>query len=119
MPASSWIDGNVVLPLLGNDGLSGGRENQVLPGSKVFIRGKATGKGKIGSVTYRINGGALLKAKVESGFSAEWSFTADLKRGKNVITIQATDNFGNKSRVETLTVVRPKKKPASLLLAGE
>jgi sugar lactone lactonase YvrE len=69
----------------------------------VVIKGTATDTYGISKVQYRIGTGAL---KTASG-TTSWQFTASLKKGKNTITIFATDSVGN---VSLSKVVRVKRK---------
>jgi sugar lactone lactonase YvrE len=69
----------------------------------VVIKGTASDAYGISKIQYRIGTGAL---KTASG-TTSWQFTASLKKGKNTITIIATDSVGN---VSLSKVVRVKRK---------
>ncbi len=74
---------------------------KITKGSKVTVTGNASDNVGVTRVRYRVNKGRFLNA---SG-TTRWRFTANLKKGKNLITIVVTDSSGN-SRSRTLSVKR-------------
>jgi Bacterial Ig domain len=69
--------------------------------SKVTISGNASDNVGVTKVRYRVNKGKFVNA---SG-TTNWRFTANLKKGKNLLTIVVTDSSGN-SLSRTLSVRR-------------
>ena len=81
-------------------------ENPVTTTAQIEIRGK-TEAGSVGARSPTIK---IAPAYVEKSYDAatgEFSFTLDLKRGENRITLQATDVAGNKTVKELLITYRP------------
>ena len=70
--------------------------------SKLVIKGIASDAYGISKVEYRIGKGPL---KLATG-KTSWRFTANLKKGKNTITIVATDNGGNPSVSSIIKITR-------------
>jgi sugar lactone lactonase YvrE len=69
---------------------------------KLTIKGTATDTYGISKVEYRLNKGPL---KLATGTTA-WSFTAKLKKGKNTLTILATDVDGIPSLSQIIKITR-------------
>lgn len=72
------------------------------PKKKVVIKGTASDTYGISQVTYKLNTGTTITA---TG-TTTWQFTANLKPGKNKITINAVDSVGNKSVSKVLKIER-------------
>ena len=70
--------------------------------SKLVIKGTASDAYGISKVEYRIGNGPL---KLATGTTA-WSFTANLKKGMNTITVTATDVDGIKSLSKVVKITR-------------
>lgn len=68
----------------------------------LVIKGTASDANGISKIQYRIGSGAL---KTASG-TTNWQFTAALKKGKNTITIFASDSVGNVSLNKVVKVKR-------------
>jgi sugar lactone lactonase YvrE len=68
----------------------------------LVIKGTASDAFGVSKIQYRIGSGAL---KTASG-TTNWQFTAALKKGKNTITIFATDSVGNVSLNKVVKVKR-------------
>ena len=68
----------------------------------LVIKGTASDTSGISKVEYRIGKGPL---KLAPG-KTSWSFTANLKKGVNTITIVATDNGGNPSVSRIIKITR-------------
>lgn len=69
---------------------------------KLQVSGTASDTYGIARVQYRIGSGPL---KTATG-TTSWKFTANLKPGKNKITVVATDSVGNQSASKTLRIER-------------
>ncbi len=68
----------------------------------VKIKGIATDPNDISRVQYQLGSGAL---KTASGNTA-WNFTQNLKKGKNTITLFATDVWGDESARSVIKITR-------------
>ena len=81
-----------------------GKKKRTVTTAKTIVRGKTTRASNspnvksvsatVGGITYKVTG------------TASWNFTAKLKRGKNTITVTATDTSGTVSLPVTITVTR-------------
>jgi hypothetical protein len=79
-----------------------GKKERKTNKSKMTIKGKASDLGKVVRVEVKVNGKSYRKANG----TTSWSFTANLKVGKNRIRARAFDNSGNVSNVEVIKVTR-------------
>ena len=68
----------------------------------VKIKGRASDASGIRNVRYRVNKGPFTLATGKTS----WNFKANLKKGKNTITIIATDNAGNPSLSRVIKITR-------------
>lgn len=79
-----------------------GNVPQSTSAAKLTIKGTASDANGISKVTYKVNSGST---KTATG-TTSWQFKANLKPGKNKITINAVDSVGNKSANKVLNVER-------------
>jgi sugar lactone lactonase YvrE len=68
----------------------------------IKIKGRASDASGIRNVRYRVNKSPFTLASGKTS----WSFKANLKKGKNTITIIATDNNGNPSLSRVIKITR-------------
>jgi Bacterial Ig domain/NHL repeat len=82
--------------------LSLGKSLKTTKAAKVTIKGTASDLSGVKSVSYRVGTGVV---KTAMG-TTSWSFKVALKKGRNKITVFATDAVGNVSLSKTLIIKR-------------
>ena len=97
-PALDDVVPDVTAPLLTRIG----KTPKATASKFVKIKGRASDASGIRNVRYRVNKSPFTLATGKTS----WSFRANLKKGKNTITIVATDNNGNPSVSRMIKITR-------------
>ena len=97
-PAPDDVVPDITAPLLTQTG----KTPKFTAKKSITIKGRASDLSGIKTVQYKVNKSPLQKA---TG-TTKWSFTAKLKKGKNILAVVATDNNGIPSLRKVIKITR-------------